>query len=1371
MALCLKHQYLPASLNYQSPNPAVAWDDIPVRIASEAGPWPEHTGPAIAGVSAFGITGTNAHLVLEEPPRSDHPSQAVSGHMPAYLLPLSARSTKALRALVEAYQQKFKETDAPDLYNLCYSAAVRRNHHLARTTFVCQSVGDLADQMDIFLQEQPLEGEVVEEESPRKVLFIFPGQGSQWAGMARQLMQTQPVFRAALERCSQVIQPHTGWSLIEIFNGSQVADYLEQIDFVQPALFAMQVSLAAQWRAWGIEPDAIVGHSMGEVAAAHVAGVISLEDAARVICYRSQLMKTVSGKGAMAVVNLTIAQAQAALAGFEDQLSIAVSNSPQSTVISGDVAALDVLTASLQSQDILTRRVKVDVAAHSPHMEPLRPQLEAALAGLEPRPASVPIFSTVTGQIQDGLSFDIAYWGRNLRQPVLFSSIIEQAIEQGYNTFIELSPHPVLLAAVEQSFPSGDHGLRYAALPSLRRNEGENEAILQSLGQLYQQGYSVDWKKVYPSGGQIVSLPAYPWQREHFWLEIEPPSGSRQALKPGSHPLSGYPVETAALQGTIIRQIRIDHKTFPELYAHRLYASTLLGASAFLELARAAADDVMGADWLVLKDVHFERALILSEEQPTELQIQLDPLGPNAYRFQIFSRDSQGWVRHAEGSVGKEAEPSHAAIDPDRAASSCPLELDSTAFYQSLKNRQIHYDAPLQLIQTARRGTGEAWAVLKEEDAPRLLALDPLFQLPLAALPEAQPDSSPEIFIPVLVDSVVIFSAAQPAHQVYTQVSDSSQLTQNVTMLDAEGRVVAELRGIHFQPFGQSAVQEPKDFLYKLKWQPVEAPAPLSNAPRSGNWLILADEGGMGSALADLLTQAGRRCEVLPSSRMDQMEDWIREQATRLNSSLEGILHLWSLDIPCDHSQHPMRAFEEAQKLSAVSALELVKQVATESWKSAPKLWFVTQADFSAGGPGLPPSDQAPLWGLGRVIAEEHSNLWGGLIHLNAALSHEEAALRLSAELLQPTETQLALDIQQRYALRVVRSTEDEEAYQGKSGQGFHLRPDSAYLITGGIGGIGVEVARWMVEQGARRLVLMGRTPLPDRKDWLGVDPESEMGRRVAAVRALEALGAAVHVAAVDVADEEQLRAYLQTYQQEGWPAIRGVMHAAGVVRDRLVIHTSAEDWQAVLRPKVRGAWLLHEMLPDLDFFVLFSSIGSVMGLVGQGSYAAANAFLDSFVSTRRAMGLPGVSINWGFWKETGMQKMAGAQVTLQSYEKRGFYSIRPSEGIKSAGDYPEKGYASNDCDAGQLGEVPRWFIHNSTKSFRRPAVRKTNLLNYVGGSKRGRIIRYPCRDPGAAARSAPGIPGRLFATIDRAGVEALSCADYPFQAVRRFGP
>jgi myxalamid-type polyketide synthase MxaE and MxaD len=1335
--LCLQNEFIPPHLHFKELNPHISLANTRLVIPAEGRAWPAGGEPRCAGLSSFGWSGTNAHVVVEEAPRSgDFSRQATTEVVTtskAYLLPLSAHSPEALKAMARAYHQLLREaannqlplTNYQSLHDLCYTASLRRSHHEYRLAVAGRSRSELIESLDAFLKDETRPGLSSGRKSSERqagVVFVFPGQGSQWFGMGRGLLAAEPVFREALERCDKAFRAFVDWSLIEQLTADPENSRLNEIDVIQPTLFAIEVALAELWKSWGIRPDAVVGHSMGEAAAAHVAGALTLEDAARIICQRSKLLKRVSGQGAMAVVELSIEDAKAALAGYEDKLSIAVSNSPRSTVLSGDPVALEEVLKALRARNIFCRPVKVDVASHSPQMDPLRADLLKALEGLQPRPASTPIYSTVTDTTGDGSTFDANYWTQNLRQPVLFSNAVQRLAKEGDTVFIEMSPHPILLSAIE----SGGLG-DVLTVASLRREEDEQAAMLGSLGALYVAGYAVDWRKLYPDGGRQVRLPSYPWQRERFWLEMGEESGSlilsplgRKRTKAGQHPLLGWRVNLAESSGQLIWEAELDKHSLLQKCDHRLQGAAVLAASAYLEMALAAASQAFGDGRIALADVEFKRALFLSENGGL-IQVVVAPASSpsEAASFRIYSHSGEAWALHVSGKIVVEAEN----VAPQVNAASVLAEtrssqaLSGEEFYRQLEARNIQIGASLKKVAQLWQDGGQTLAQIESADgatvSAQLAVLDSCFQLSATAT-----GADDAIYMPVHLDRFQVHDRSLTNRQTWSRVhlkpdpAQNESVEEDIQLFDETGRVAVEISGLRLQKLGGATLDEAAnldDWLYEIRWRPVarQPESHIDEAP--GNWLVFADKQGVGQTLATLLAEKGERCiQVLAGEaytrltadqfciRPDRAED-IRQlfaDAFGIEQPVcHGAVHLWSLDTSTDVN---VASLETAQMLGCGHALLLAQTLAKTEWQERPRLWLVTQ-----GAQAVEPDTttatgvaQAPLWGLGRVIAAEHAELWGGLVDVDSSSPASETAALLRDEIFSPDgEDQLAFRGKERYATRLVRRSQT-----ANSAQPFRWRADATYLITGGLGGIGFQVARWMAEQGARRLILMGRTPLPSRSQWHQA-LEGRSAQLVAAIRELEAGGVSVHYAPVDVADEAQLASFLDSFRNEGWPPIRGVIHAAGIIEDRLLIQLDLETLKTVLRPKLMGGWLLDRLLKDeaLDFFIHFSSMGALLGQAGQGNYAAANAFLDSLASHQRARGRAALSINWGAWAGLGFAATSGGQNVIRRLELQGVSRFTPAQGLEVLGRLLRQ---MGQLDTAQMAVMPvNW------RKFREPGL------------------------------------------------------------------
>ncbi|MBZ0276992.1 MAG: acyltransferase domain-containing protein, partial [Anaerolineae bacterium] len=1019
--LSLQQRTLPATLHFQEPSPNIPWSEIPLEIRPQISHFPDSDQPIIAGVSAFGIAGTNAHVVLEEAPRRQR--HEIAQPPESYLLPLSARSREALLDLARRYAAF--ETPA-SLYDVAFTASARRTHHEYRLGLVAHTWDDLRERLTAFSDGENRRGVAVTPENlpaERKIAFVFSGQGGQWVGMGRALAAQEPVFRQALEACDAAMQPYTGWSLLAELNAGEDESRLDEIDVIQPVIFAVQVALAALWRSWGVEPHGIIGHSMGEVAAAYVAGILSLDDAAHVICRRSQLMKQVSGQGAMALVELTYAAAEQIITagGYSDRLGIAVNNGPTSTVLSGDPAALQEVVAQLEAQGVFCRFVKVDVAAHSPHMDRLRPLLVDDLKGLQAAPEQISIFSTVRGEWLSGESFDAAYWGQNLRQPVRFAAGIEAALAEGFNTFIEFSPHPVLLSAIERGYGAQAALL---TLPSTRREEDERAVMLESLGALYATGYNVDWSRLYPEGGETVALPTYPWQKERFWYADDLQTDSRRSRRDaGGHPLLGVHLRTHTR--THYWETELELAGLDYLNDHRVRGQVVLPAAAYAEIALAAAHEALGGGIHRLADMTFTEALFLTDEIAT-MQVIITPESERRASFQIITLQGDSWVQHAQGAIITEAEITAPVIAPPSTVQARLGQLaDGRDHYLAMTGRGLHYGSAFQGIGGFAVLDGEALAALNLSEAvqsesreyqihPALL--DACFQLLLDTLP---PDDT-ATYLPVAVESLSLLDRpavdeALYAYAVRTENPAQNTLQGDVYLQDETGRVLLAVVGLRMTRLATES--QLNDWLYQVEWA---AMPPLSAQPdSSGVWLVMADDRAFGSDLAAVL--GGAVDVVLPGDAYAIIEpgvfqvnpaeaDDFRRLFNDGRGAYTGVIFAWGLtaDAASDLNQ-----LHEVETLTTVGVLHLVQALAEHG--TQPRLWLLTQQSQPVAAGDAVNIAAAPLWGLGAVLANEHAELRVTRLDIDAETPLASWLPELTAE----GEDQVAYRAGVRYAARL----------------------------------------------------------------------------------------------------------------------------------------------------------------------------------------------------------------------------------------------------------------------------------------------------------------------------------------------------------------
>ncbi|XXX76157.1 type I polyketide synthase [Sorangium sp. So ce134] len=1303
--LCLNRGVIPKNLHFEALNPRISLDGTPFVIPTENMRWESNGKPRRAGVSSFALSGTNAHVIVEEAPRRE---EAPAREASSYLLPLSAKSPEALVESARAYHRWLTAGGGRQarLHDIAYTASARRSHHEHRLGVVGASSDELAAALDAFARGEAPAGLSLGRApaAAPKVVFVFPGQGSQWLGMGRTLLAEEPAFRAAIEACDEAIRREAGFSVADELRADEGASRLGEIDVVQPVLFAIEVALAALWRSWGVEPAAVVGHSMGEVAAAHVAGALTLQDAAAVICRRSRLLRKVSGKGAMALVELTMAEAEQALAGHADRLSVAVSNGPRSTVIAGEPAALEEVLTKLEQRRVFCRRVKVDVASHSPQMDPLRPELLAALGGLSPREASIPMRSTVTGERLRGGELSAGYWADNLRKPVLFSRVIQDLIDLGHALFVEMSPHPILVPALEENLREAT--AQGAALGSLRRQVDERRSLLESLGALFARGAKVDWKSLYPRAGQSVLLPTYPWQKERYWIEDAPASGpvARRALGPkggrGSHPLLGGALTSSVEPRVHFWEQRLSLGALPYLRDHCVQGAVIFPGSGYIEMALAAGAELYGSAEIVLEDVSLEAMLVFTVKEEQLVQLVLTEQGDGRASFQISSLlDDKSWQRHASGTlrVGDAALEATSSTEPPRPERErYTEEIAAAELYRQMAEKGLVYGPAFQGVEQLWRGAGEALgrARLPAEVAaeggayaihPALL--DACFQV-LGGLTATSSSSTY-----VLNGIAQLRVLAAPGRELWvrarSRAEQGAEDVERVFELDLvgdDGRALVELRGLRVRRIGAgAAARDPLDeCAYAVEWhrgEPAREPPAAAGAPRRGAWLVFLDQKGTGAALRALLRARGEASVgVMPAERYARLEPdlyrinpaepehyrrLLREAFGEDEEACRGAVHLSSLDA-APWERTTAETLDADVMRGTLSALYTAQALLRHGWRDTPRLWLVTRgAQKVAAGDAVAVS-QAPLWGLGRTIALEHPELRCTRVDLSPAAGADEAASLLGELWSQDGEDQIALRGHGRHVARLVQSSLGARAPQpagahappaAQQEHGIRVRPDGAYLITGGLGGLGLSVARWLVEQGARRVALMARSaPSAAAEEAIG---------------AMKEAGAEIMVVRADVSRGDEVARTLGEIEARLAP-LRGIVHTAVSVDDHTILELTEGHFRHVLAAKMHGAWNLHALTLDraLDFFIMYSSASTLLGSPGIGNYVAANAFLDALAEQRQGAGLCSMSIQWGLFSDVGLgtvqiKAVATEDTRGKRISARGIGSFTPAEGTQ----------------------------------------------------------------------------------------------------------
>ncbi|MCX5612934.1 acyltransferase domain-containing protein [Streptomyces sp. NBC_00047] len=1226
MILALQHETLPKTLYVDEPSPHIAWDGSGLELLNEARPWERGARRTRrAGVSSFGLSGTNAHVIVEEPPAAAPAPGAAAAADGALPVVVSGRDEAALREQAGRWADWLSaRTEVPPA-DVAITAARHRSHFESRASVVAADSAGLVEALRSLAEGGSHDAVVTGTARERgKVVFVYPGQGSQWVGMGRELLASSAVFAEAVDACDAALRSHTGWSVREVLAGEE-GDHppFDRVDVVQPALFAMGIGLSALWRSLGVEPSAVVGHSQGEVVAAVVSGALTLEQGSQIVAQRSQAVLACAGQGGMALIERPLAEVEGFLAPYGDALSVAAVNTTGSTIISGVADAITKIVAELSDQNVYARKINVDYASHNAQMDPLLPDLAAGFEGLVPSRTDIALYSTVTGQVADGTELDGTYWCRNLREPVRFDRALNQLLDDGHGVFVEISAHPVL------SMPLTDGSAERGGIVvgSLARQHGEPAQLLRNLGLLHVQGHTLDWDRVLGTGtGDLVPLPTYAFQREHYWLETAKPTGNVRSvgLDVPDHPWLGAVTALADGEGHVFTG-RISLAEHPWLAQHAAFGTVLVPGTGLLELALTAAHHV-GAE--SVGELTLLEPLTLTEDSAVRLQVVVGPSDATGRRpVTVYSRPDEasdsGWRRHATGELAESAEaPAPADAEAFAELAQWPVagaeSVDLDGFYTGFRERGLDYGPAFQGLTELWRKGDTAYGLIR---LPEGLAADDFGVHPAlldAALHtlmgvRGQDENDRQVLLPFEWTGVELLAAGATELRVRIDLDDTRTNTR-IWVADPAGQPVVRARGLAIREASAEQIRagERAEHLYRVDFAARGALA-HEDAPAGGTW-ILGENAGMFATLeadyvADvdvLLAQIDERAELPLRLVLD---------ATR------GIGH-------------------GAQQQTA-SALGTLQRLLAEPRLASTELVWVTRSAVDTGD-GVADLAHAPLWGLVRAARAEHADRVIRLIDLGTDGAADDALLPRALSV--TGEPELAVRGGEIRVARLVRAETGGELPE--------FAADGSVLVTGGTGELGRAVARHLVSvHGVRHLVLTSRR---------GMEAPGA-GELVAE---LESAGAeTVRIVAADVSDRSQAEALLAAPERP-WTA---VFHLAAVLDDGLLVSQDAERLARVWQPKAEAALHLHELTQGLDLaaFVLFSSAAGVLGGAGQSNYAAANTFLDALAAHRRADGLPATSLSWGLWQQAGQGLTATlGQAELARMRRRGIAALSEPQAL-----------------------------------------------------------------------------------------------------------
>ncbi len=1281
VAMALKNKQIPPNIHFNTPNPNIAFDQLNMRVPTDVEEWKVPAGKVRrACINSFGFGGTNASIVISEAPAQKAPDDSnLSSEALPLCLPLSAMKQESLREVVKNFRALMLNDDV-SMQDIIYSASVRSTHYPKRVAFVAKNKNALIDLMDQYLdgQESPFIIQNKNSYSGKKLAFVFAGMGTQWWAMGRQLLNESSYARSIIEDGDKRLEKLSGWSILDELLRDEQDSNINKTQFAQPAIFIVEVALAKLWLNWGIQPDLICGHSVGEVAAAYISGALSFDDALTVIYQRSRLQQTTAGMGGMLAAAVSREQAATLIAGNEDKVSIAAINSPVSLTLAGNSAVLTDLEKQLTERKIFCRSLTVDVPYHCAVMDIIEDELHDALQSLTPTETTIPLYSTVTGKRISGATLDAKYWWRNVRQPVQFSETISSMVDTvegddagAAEVFLEVSPHPVLTQSMKECLQSQTP---FLTLGSIKRKQDEILSLSQTIGELYTYGYPLNWKSFV--SGSIVKLPRYPWQKASYWRESDISRMDRignlairtQVIK-NEHPLLGAKLDLASRDSVWENQLSYDNLTY--LQGHKIQDAMIFPAAGYVEMAITASAKKANRQ-IEIEDISLVQALTYRD---TPIRTQF-VLSDNA--FSIFSEKQKknaasDWALLASGTVSVKAGVNGEKQAPlIKSPELCTMNISPDELYQQFSAVGLNYfDEFRKIVDFKRNATSSISQIeISHSNAVSYSLYPPLldngFQSLLGIVIHQLAESDEELVVlPTQIEKITFHSAfeiasmaEEPVITCHSQLDtiDNQQLSGNITFYGENGTLLLEVAGLRcillaknkWDMLAQNNDNNKlSNWFTEVHWEKASSfddNQEIDTKITRKSWLIFDDKSGLGKELSEKLGDNSEHVFLVSFDQFDgadpklAISSFIQEIVE--HQKITDILYLWPLDIA------PLN--ESGNASCGTDSLLYVIQALNEM-QATPALTLVTKGGQVVNSSSLNP-EQSALWGMMQVLTLEQPQIQTKCVDLSPEGNIEQdVSSLLQCIQIADNENRIAFRKGEMFVQRLKPSQfkldDSASIYETSSETKSAYDLEGSWLITGGFGGLGKLIARRLVSIGIKNLVLMGRK---------GASGNEKL------IEELSVNG--VHVLAVkgDISSYDDLqRIFLEI--DEKMPPLRGVVHAAGVLDDGIIAQQSPQRFEEIMRPKVLGSWNLHQLTLDrqLDCFILFSSVASLIGSPGQSNYASGNAFMDNLARLRQSLGLPGIAINWGPWAGAGM-----AENLLERLESKGFGAVDEETGL-----------------------------------------------------------------------------------------------------------